>query len=224
MKRMKKTIGVLALVGLMMMTMIGCGDKNQKESQMNTSAEETIQETEDETKPYFEETRADVQVEVPSEIDAMRPILNGLCKALTGGGIYDPSDAMFYWEAIYSSINGNTWVHPDISLADNGAGYMVPKAVMEEYAAAMFADVSALPELPSNMGGIQYIEEEESYMLYSAGGFVGNMSIVAIESVDETYKVTVAFQTKTGAVENYSFNLSSGGTDSFPCAVHGLAE
>ena len=224
MKRMKKTIGVLAIVGLMMISMIGCGGKNQKETQMNTSGEETVQETEDETKPYFEETRADVQVEVPSEVDAMRPILNGLCKALTGGETYDPSDAMFYWEAIYSSINGNTWVHPDISLADNGAGYMVPKNVMEEYAAAMFADVSELPELPSNMGGIQYIEEEESYMLYSAGGFVGNMSIAAIESVDDNYKVTVAFQTKTGAVENYSFNLSSGGTDSFPCKVHGLAE
>ncbi len=224
MKRMKKTIGVLTIIGVMIMSMIGCGGKDQPETQTDTVTDETVIETEDETKPYFEETRADVQVEVPDEVDAMRPILNGLCKALTGGGNYDPSDAMFYWEAVYSSINGNTWVHPDISLADNGAGYMVPKAVMEEYAAAMFADVSELPELPSNMGGIQYIEEEESYMLYSAGGFVGNMDIVAVETAEEAYKVTVAFQTKTGAIENYSFNLSNDGTGSFPCAVHGLAE
>lgn len=224
MKRMKKTIGVLAIIGLVMMSVIGCGGKDQAETQAVPATDETILETEDETKPYFEETRAEVQVEVPDEVDAMRPILNGLCKALTGGGIYDPSDAMFYWEAVYSSINGNTWIHPDISLADNGAGYMVPKAVMEEYAAAMFADVSEIPELPSNMGGILYIEEEESYMLYSAGGFVGNMDITAVEAEDNAYKVTVAFQTKTGAIENYNFNLSSGGTGSFPCAVHGLIE
>lgn len=226
MKKFKRAIGVLTIIGLMMMSLTGCGGKETEETKESFVSEETVQNTESEpeTKPYFEEERDKIEVEVPSDVDAMRPIMSGLCKAMTGGTSYDPSDSLFYWEALYSSINGSTWVHSEISLADNGTGYMVPKNVMEEYAAAMFADGSTMPEIPSSMGGLEYIAEEESYMLYSAGGYVGNMDIVAIENIDNGYEVSVAFNTKNGNVENYTFAMSANQSGSFPCAIYGLAE
>ena len=61
-------------------------------------------------------------------------------------------------------------------------------------------------------------------MLYSAGGYVGNMDIVAIENIDNGYEVSVAFNTKNGNVENYTFAMSANQPGSFPCAIYGLAE
>lgn len=226
MKKIMQTIGILTITCLMMVSLAACGGDTKETVESSATEEESISltETESETKPYFEESRDMVAVEVPSEVDAMRPIMNGLCKAMTGGGTYEPSDSLFFWEAIYSSINGNTWVHPDVSLSDDGAGYMVPKNAMEEYAAAMFADAGELPDIPSSMGGIEYIAEEESYMLYSAGGYVGSMDIVAVEAASDGYEVSVAFNTKNQNVENYTFVMTNDGAGSFPCRIKGLAE
>ena len=222
MKKIKRTIGLFAIMCFMAVSFTACGGKEVSENKDTTVAEETITavETEEETKPYFEETREVVDVEVPDEVDGMRPIMIGLCKAMTGGGTYDPSDSLFYWEALYSSINGNTWVHQDISLADNGAGYMVPKAVMEAYATAMFGDASDLPDIPSNMGGVQYVEEEDSYMLYSAGGYVGNMEIETVESTDYGYDVSVAFHVKNGNIERYTFQMRNVESGAFVCSIY----
>lgn len=226
MKKIKRTIGLLTIMCFISISFTACGGNNVPENKDTVVEEESIpvKETEEETKPYFEETRDAVDVEVPDEVDGLRPIMFGLCKAMTGGGTYNPADNLFYWEALYSAINGNTWVHPDISLADNGAGYMVPKVVMEAYAKAMFADASTLPEIPSNMGGIQYVEEEDSYMLYSAGGYVGNMEIEAVESKDDGYSVSVAFYVKNGNIERYTFQMRAEGTEPFAYGIYGMTE
>ena len=226
MKKIKRTIGILTIMCFMAISFTACGDKDIPENNETTTEGETFAETqkEEETKPYFEETHEIIDVDVPTEVDGMRPVMNGLCKAMTGDGAYDPTDDLFYWEALYSSINGNTWIHPEISLADNGAGYMVPEHVMEEYAKAMFGNETVLPEIPENMGGVQYVEEENSYMLYSAGGFVGNMEIESVEVLETGYNVSVAFYVKNGNIERYTFQMSNETAGSFGCMIIGVVE
>lgn len=226
MKKFMKTMGIIMIMSLTILSVTACGKdttdpKNTEEIQ--TEGLETL-ETEEATKPYFEETREIVELDVPTDIDGMRPVMYGLCKAMTKGTVYDPANGEFFWNAIYASINGNTWIHPNISLSDDGAGYMVPKAVVEEYAAAMFADVSELPELPSNMGSIEYDEETGSYMIYSAGGISGVMDITSVDEIENGYKVMVAFNTKNGLVENHTFMMNNGGTGSFTCSIYSVAE
>ena len=225
MKKYNKFFSILTITCLLTTTLYGCNHSKTNESETQTAQEETLQmeESIEETFDQTEESGEDVLVEVPSEVDAMRPILKGLCKVLTRGKTYDASDSSFYWEALYASINGSTWVHPDIRLADNGVGYMVPKSIMEEYAAAMFTD-GKLPEIPSSVGGIEYDEEEDGYLLYSAGGLAGNMDIMSVNETEDGYEVSVAFHTKKDFVENYTFLLKNGGLGSFPCVVTGLAE
>ena len=224
MKKYNKILSILTITCLLTTTLYGCNDQTTKESDTQ-AVEETLQleDTEVETNQNTEESGDEVLVEVPSEIDAMRPILKGLCKVLSRGTAYDVSDGFFFWEALYASINSSTWVHPDIRLADNGAGYMVPKAVMEAYAFAMFGNTELL-DIPSNVSGIEYDAEEDGYLLYSAGGLAGNMDIMSVDETDEGYRVSVAFHTKKDNIENYTFTLSKDGSDSFPCVVTGVIE
>ncbi len=236
MKKFVKMIRTVTMVGLIMAAVAACGKKdtgnessgniviNETQSVAQTEAETETAETGDETKPPFEETKAEVMVSVPAEVDTMRPILLGICKTMSGGRAYDPSDSEFFWNSIYASINGSSWVHPDISLSDSGSGYMVPKEVMAEYAEAMFAGNSAIPDIPESVGGIEFDVDADSYVLYSSEGYLGSMEFTEIEETDNGYEATVAFTTKSGNVETHTFIMTSGGYGTFPCAVNAVID
>ena len=236
MKKFVKMISTVTMVCLIMAAVAACGKKdtgnessgniviNETQSVAQTEAETETAETGDETKPPFEETKAEVVVSVPAEVDTMRPILLGICKTMSGGRAYDPSDSEFFWNSIYASINGSSWVHPDISLSDSGSGYMVPKEVMAEYAEAMFAGNSAIPDIPASVGGIEFDVDADSYVLYSSEGYMGSMEFTEIEETDNGYEATVAFTTKSGNVETHTFIMSSGGYGTFPCAVNAVID
>lgn len=236
MKKFVKMISTVTMVCLIMAAVAACGKKdtgnessgkiviNETQSVAQTEAETETAETGDETKPPFEETKAEVVVSVPAEVDTMRPILLGICKTMSGGRAYDPSDSEFFWNSIYASINGSSWVHPDISLSDSGSGYMVPKEVMAEYAEAMFAGNSAIPDIPASVGGIEFDVDADSYVLYSSEGYMGSMEFTEIEETDNGYEATVAFTTKSGNVETHTFIMTSGGYGTFPCAVNAVID
>ena len=236
MKKFVKMIRTVTMVGLIMAAVAACGKNdtgnessgniviNETQSVAQTEAETETAETGDETKPPFEETKAEVMVSVPAEVDTMRPILLGICKTMSGGRAYDPSDSEFFWNSIYASINGSSWVHPDISLSDSGSGYMVPKEVMAEYAEAMFAGNSAIPDIPESVGGIEFDVDADSYVLYSSEGYLGSMEFTEIEETDNGYEATVAFTTKSGNVETHTFIMTSGGYGTFPCAVNAVID
>lgn len=236
MKKFVKIISTVTMVCLIMAAVAACGKKdtgnessgniviNETQNAAQTETETETAETGDETKPPFEETKAEVEVSVPAEVDTMRPVLLGICKTMSGGRAYDPSDSEFFWNSIYASINGSSWVHPDISLSDSGSGYMVPKEVMAEYAEAMFAGNSAIPDIPESVGGIEFDVDADSYVLYSSEGYLGSMEFTEIEETDNGYEATVAFTTKSGNVETHTFIMTSGGYGTFPCAVNAVVD
>ena len=238
MKRFVKMISTMTMICLMTAALAACGkketgnetsgniviDETQSGAVASSGAETDTESKADETKPPFEETKAEVMVSIPAEVDTMRPILLGLCKTMSGGRAYDSSDSEFFWSGIYAAINGSSWIHPDISLSDSGSGYMVPKEVLAEYAEAMFAGNSAIPDIPSSIGGIEFDVDADSYVLYSSEGYMGSMEFTEIEETDNGYEVTVAFTTKSGNVETHTFIMTSGGYGTFPCAVNGVID
>lgn len=235
MKKFVKMIGTVTVMCLLMASLAACGKKDKekessgniqiKETQSEAQTEsETAIETVDETKPPFEETKPAVTISVPAEVDTMRPILLGICKTMSGGRTYDGSDSAFFWDGIYAAINGGSWIHPDISMSDDGSGYMVPRETLAEYAEAMFAGNSAIPEIPSTMGGIEFDVDSDCYILYSSEGYLGSMEFTEIEETDNGYEATVAFTTKSGNVETHTFIMTSGGYGTFPCAVNAVID
>ena len=109
MKKFVKMISTAAVMGLLMASLAACG---KKETGNETSGNIVINETQtkeqnesttgaskevDETKPPFEETKTEVTISVPDEVDTMRPILLGICKTMSGGRVYDGADSEFFW-------------------------------------------------------------------------------------------------------------------------------
>lgn len=238
MKKFVKMISTVTVMCLLMASLAACGkkdsgkdtsgniviDETQDKETTDSASESETSEKVDETKPPFEETKAEVTISVPDEVDTMRPILVGICKTMSGGRVYDGSDSAFFWDSIYAAINGGSWIHPDISMSDDGSGYMVPKEVMAEYAEAMFAGNSAIPEVPSTVGGIEFDVDSDCYILYSSEGYLGSMEFTEIEETDNGYEATVAFTTKSGNVETHTFIMTSGGYGTFPCAVNAVID
>lgn len=238
MKKFVKMISTVTVMCLLMASLAACGkkdsgkdtsgniviDETQDKETTDSASESETSEKVDETKPPFEETKAEVTISVPDEVDTMRPILVGICKTMGGGRAYDGSDSAFFWDSIYAAINGGSWIHPDISMSDDGSGYMVPKEVMSEYAEAMFAGNSAIPEVPSTVGGIEFDVDSDCYILYSSEGYLGSMEFTEIEETDNGYEATVAFTTKSGNVETHTFIMTSGGYGTFPCAVNAVID
>lgn len=238
MKKFVKMISTVTVMCLLMASLAACGkkdsgkdtsgniviDETQDKETTESASETETSEKVDETKPPFEETKAAVTISVPDEVDTMRPILVGICKTMSGGRAYDGSDSAFFWDSIYAAINGGSWIHPDISMSDDGSGYMVPKEVMAEYAEAMFAGNSAIPEVPSAVGGIEFDVDSDCFILYSSEGYLGSMEFTEIEETDNGYEATVAFTTKSGNVETHTFIMTSGGYGTFPCAVNAVID
>lgn len=241
MKRFLKTFSILTITCLVIASAAGCKGKNQetnasgsvavnetkKETQKESETEKTTStesESTPETKPFFEESRPAIDIEIPDDVENMRPLLTGLCKTMAGGKTYDGSNSEFLWESLYAAINGSDWIHPQIRLSDDGSGYVVPGGVMSEYASAMFGGKGDLTDIPASMGGIEFNGDIDSYIVYSSDGYSGYMDITAVNETADGYEVSVAFTTKKGSVENHTFALSKGGAGSFPCSITGVIE
>lgn len=116
MKKIMKLFVAVSVICFMMASVTGCGKKNtenetggkvvvnETKSTAETKKASETESVEPETKPAFEETKPDVSVSVPEELDSMRPILLGLCKTMAGGNPYDSSNSEFFWNSIYAAI------------------------------------------------------------------------------------------------------------------------
>ncbi len=233
---MKRFVKICVL-GLCLAMLTACGDRNHSDEtetkhitvdeqttseSESGSAAQTGEETVAETQPETSEAETTEQIQVPEEVDSMRPLMLGLCKEMARGSTYDPSDSAFFWNGIYASINDGSWVHPDISLSDDGTGYMVPKEVMAEYANAMFSGTEILPDIPDTVGGISYDDDFGGYQLMSAESYSGTLDITNVEDTADGYTVTVAYTDRSGAVTPFTFTMTSGGSGAFACSIHNV--
>ena len=211
---MKRFVKICVL-GLCLAMLTACGDRNHSDEtetkhitvdeqttseSESGSAAQTGEETVAETQPETSEAETTEQIQVPEEA----------------------SDSAFFWNSIYASINDGSWVHPDISLSDDGTGYMVPKEVMAEYANAMFSGTEILPDIPDTVGGISYDDDFGGYQLMSAESYSGTLDITNVEDTADGYTVTVAYTDRSGAVTPFTFTMTSGGSGAFACSIHNV--
>ena len=226
-----KRLATIGLLCLCFTAFTACGKKDNSgetetkhitvnEESPADSQEETQAQTEKETENTTEETTE--QIQVPEAVDSMRPLMLGLCKQLSYGESYDSSNAAFFWNSIYAAINGGSWIHPDISLSDDGSGYMVPKEVMAEYANAMFAGTESLPDIPEGVDGVFYDDDFGGYQLMSSDSYAGNLEITNVTETADGYEVETAYTAKGGGVTPYKFVMTSGGSGAFACSIHSV--
>ena len=90
---------------------------------------------------------------VPAQADAsesMYPAVHALVLAMTENHLdYDPEDPEFLWTSLYYMLSLYGQMDQRAELTDESL--LLPGEVIQDYAAALYPDVSSLPEIPSSI-------------------------------------------------------------------------
>lgn len=129
-----------------------------------------------------------------NRIDAMMPILDSVVRAMGIGenSAYLPHDDAFLWNVLYLMGNNHAGLLPNVTHREADVT-VVPRAVMDEVAAAAFLDYSALPALSKdNIFGMTFDTAADTFCLPpSDTGDADTKTEEVIENPDGTLDVLV---------------------------------
>ncbi len=127
--------------------------------------------------------------EIAGKLNATLPILDSIVRAMgiEGEVPFSSTDAVFLWSALY--LTGVNWGAENPLVTADGAEIIVPRAVMEAYAAAAFCGLEDLPDVPA---------EYADAVRYDAAA--GAFRLTASDAGDNTTKVD-AFSEEDGIVD-----------------------
>ncbi len=141
---------------------------------------------------------------IEKKIKSMQPLFEGAINGIFSLGKdwnnnYQANDLNFMWTILFHYASSHGHLHP---LAKESNGKLrIPKKVMQEFAASLFADYSDLLPLPENLEAVSYNLDYDSYdvQLSDAGAMVFNISditplpagkyqvkIVVLDDMEET--------------------------------------
>ena len=114
------------------------------------------------------EAGTSVQGTVPAQADAsqaMYPAVHALVMAMTENHLdYDPEDPEFLWTSLYYMLSLYGQLDERAELTDDTL--ILPREVVQDYAAALYPDVSALPEIPAPISQrISWHRGDDTYRL-----------------------------------------------------------
>lgn len=100
--------------------------------------------------PLSQTSPETVQGSVPAQADAsqvMYPAVHALVMAMTENHLdYDPKDPEFLWTSLYYMLSLYGQMDQRAELTDDAL--LLPGEVIQDYAAALYPDVSSLPDIP----------------------------------------------------------------------------
>ena len=118
--------------------------------------------------PLSEVSVEEVHGNVPAQSDAaqsMYPAIHALVMAMTENHLdYDPEDPEFLWTSLYYMLSLYGQMDERAELTDDTL--ILPGEVVQDYASALYPDVSTLPEIPSPISErISYRAADHTYRL-----------------------------------------------------------
>ena len=157
---MKKLFALL-LTGIMAFSMIACGN--------------TTEEPENKT--------------MPENMASMAAPIDALARCMLENDLeYDPADPEFFWIALYYFTGAYGLDHELIEEAEGTYQLQIPTPVMQEHAAALFADYDDLFDLPSIMkGNVSYDPALDAYSVSRGDIGLSQMQIISYEKTADEY-------------------------------------
>ena len=118
--------------------------------------------------PLPEVTTETAQGSAPAQADAsqsMYPAVHALVMAMTENHLdYDPEDPEFLWTSLYYMLSLYGEMDERSELTDDTL--ILPSEMVQDYAAALYPDVAALPEIPAPISErISYHASDGTYRL-----------------------------------------------------------
>ena len=159
---MKKLFALL-LTGVMAFSMIACGNKPEE-------PDPTV---------------------MPENMANMTAPIDALARCMLENRLeYDPQDPDFFWIALYYFTGAYGMDHEGITEKEGTYQLQIPTSVMEEHAAALFADYGSLFDLPSIMkGNVSYDPETDTYSVSRGDIGLSRMQITSYEKTEDGYQL-----------------------------------
>ncbi len=111
--------------------------------------------------------KGEPEINEAEAIEAMAAPLDAMARCMLENDLtYAPDDPEFFWSALYYFTSSYSAAHPQVTQEEGSYQLKIPTPVMEEHAAALFADYDDLFPLPSIMkGNISYDPEADAYFV-----------------------------------------------------------
>ncbi len=159
-----KKLFALMLAGVMAFGLISCGNEKEK-----TPAGE-----------------------MPADMASMAAPIDALARCMLENNLeYDPQDPDFFWIALYYFTGAYGLDHELIEEAEGTYQLQIPTPVMQEHAAALFADYDDLFDLPSIMkGNVSYDPNTDAYSVSRGDIGLSEMRLTSFAETEDGYAVT----------------------------------
>lgn len=160
---MKKVFALL-LAGVMTLGLMACGN--------------TTEEPENKT--------------MPENMTSMAAPIDALARCMLEQNLdYAPQDPEFFWTALFYFTGAYGLNHELVEEEEGTYQLKVPTPVMQEHAAALFADYEDLYDLPSIMkGNVSYDPDWDAYFLSRGDIGLSELKFTSFAAAEENYAVT----------------------------------
>lgn len=146
--------------------------------------------------------------EEQTALEEMTPVLASLtCFLNEHNVLYNPKDPQFFWEALAYILNNYGMTHPFIEIYTDGS-IAAKKEAVQEYASALFADHSKLPDIPSTLADfVSYNKSYDSYLFTSSDSF--DDQVIILDSTKNEDDTITVLTTLEGSNCVYHFTLAA---------------
>lgn len=147
-----------------------------------------------------------MDAEIADKLNATLPVLDSIVRAMgiEGEVLFSSTDALFLWSTLY--LIGVNWGAQNPLVTADGDAVVVPRDVMEAYAAAAFCGLEGLPDVPAEYAeAIQYDAAAGAYRLTGSDMGDNKTKVDAFSEEDGIVDATVGLYrpdgTRLGAIQ-----------------------
>lgn len=129
---------------------------------------------------------------MPDNMASMTAPVDALARCMLEQKLeYDPQDPEFFWTALFYFAGAYGLDHELVEEEEGSYQLKVPTPVMQEHAAALFAEYNDLFDLPSIMkGNVSYDPDWDAYFLSRGDIGLSELKFTSYEKTDDGHAVT----------------------------------
>ena len=129
---------------------------------------------------------------MPENMTSMVAPIDALARCMLEQNLdYAPQDPEFFWTALFYFAGAYGLDHELVAEEEGTYQLQIPTPVMQEHAAALFADYNDLYDLPSIMkGNISYDPDWDAYSVSRGDIGLSEMRLTSFAETEDGYAVT----------------------------------
>ncbi len=160
-----KKLTALLLTGIMAFGLISCGNKEEPTPDTTT---------------------------MPENMESMAAPIDAMARCMLETGMYyEPEDHYFFWTSLFYFTGAYGLDHELVEEDEGTYRLKVPAPVMQEHAAALFADYDDLLELPDMMeGNISYDNDWDAYFVSMGDIGLSETRLTDYAATEDGYTLT----------------------------------